>query len=198
MQLAFKVLDADDPELAEISSKLLEYLPEQNDIRRRGATRNEQGRHRNIRFCRDFVSCEDTGPREHALHREVCASHSTGSRRSHAPLRPTARCAGRKQATRSERDGHLVRPIRKGSKRLKNWLTCWRRGAGSNRRIKVLQTSALPLGYRAASGTGFADNTGLLFAPYRAALAEVNSGVSRRASFSGITGSSTRDGYCRE
>ena len=26
---------------------------------------------------------------------------------------------------------------------------CWRRGAGSNRRIKVLQTSALPLGYRA-------------------------------------------------
>jgi hypothetical protein len=27
----------------------------------------------------------------------------------------------------------------------------WRRGAGSNRRIKVLQTSALPLGYRAAS-----------------------------------------------
>jgi hypothetical protein len=28
----------------------------------------------------------------------------------------------------------------------------WRRGAGSNRRIKVLQTSALPLGYRAANG----------------------------------------------
>ncbi len=26
----------------------------------------------------------------------------------------------------------------------------WRRGAGSNRRIKVLQTSALPLGYRAS------------------------------------------------
>ena len=77
-------------------------------------------------------------------------------------------------------------------------LSSWRRGAGSNRRIKVLQTSALPLGYRAASGTGFADNTELLFAPYRAALAEVNSGVSRRASFSGITGSSTRDGYCRE
>ncbi len=25
----------------------------------------------------------------------------------------------------------------------------WRRGAESNRRIKVLQTSALPLGYRA-------------------------------------------------
>ena len=74
----------------------------------------------------------------------------------------------------------------------------WRRRAESNRRIKVLQTSALPLGYRAASGTGFADNTELLFAPYRAALAEVNSGVSRRASFSGITGSSTRDGYCRE
>jgi hypothetical protein len=28
----------------------------------------------------------------------------------------------------------------------------WRRGAESNRRIKVLQTSALPLGYRALSG----------------------------------------------
>ena len=26
---------------------------------------------------------------------------------------------------------------------------CWRRGSGSNRRIKVLQTFALPLGYRA-------------------------------------------------
>jgi hypothetical protein len=33
----------------------------------------------------------------------------------------------------------------------------WRRGAGSNRRIKVLQTSALPLGYRAGGA--------LLFAP---------------------------------
>jgi hypothetical protein len=30
-------------------------------------------------------------------------------------------------------------------------VTCWRRGAGSNRRIKVLQTSALPLGYRASA-----------------------------------------------
>ena len=28
----------------------------------------------------------------------------------------------------------------------------WRRGAESNRRIKVLQTSALPLGYRATIG----------------------------------------------
>jgi hypothetical protein len=28
----------------------------------------------------------------------------------------------------------------------------WRRGAGSNRRIKVLQTSPLPLGYRALAG----------------------------------------------
>ena len=27
--------------------------------------------------------------------------------------------------------------------------TSWRRGSGSNRRIKVLQTFALPLGYRA-------------------------------------------------
>ena len=32
---------------------------------------------------------------------------------------------------------------------------CWRRGAGSNRRIKVLQTSALPLGYRANARTRF-------------------------------------------
>ena len=28
----------------------------------------------------------------------------------------------------------------------------WRRGSGSNRRIKVLQTSPLPLGYRALAG----------------------------------------------
>ena len=28
----------------------------------------------------------------------------------------------------------------------------WRRGPGSNRRIKVLQTSPLPLGYRALAG----------------------------------------------
>jgi hypothetical protein len=53
---------------------------------------------------------------------------------------------------------------------------CWRRGAGSNRRIKVLQTSALPLGYRAGTAGGLPVNTGLLFAPYRAALAEVNIG----------------------
>ncbi len=30
-----------------------------------------------------------------------------------------------------------------------NLAGCWRRGAGSNRRIKALQASALPLGYRA-------------------------------------------------
>ena len=30
-----------------------------------------------------------------------------------------------------------------------NSLTCWRRGGESNPRVKVLQTSALPLGYRA-------------------------------------------------
>src|SRR5208282_5816361 len=30
---------------------------------------------------------------------------------------------------------------------------CWRRGSESNRRIKVLQTSPLPLGYRARSFT---------------------------------------------
>src|SRR3989442_12843922 len=29
------------------------------------------------------------------------------------------------------------------------WEICWRRGSESNRRIKVLQTSPLPLGYRA-------------------------------------------------
>jgi hypothetical protein len=28
-------------------------------------------------------------------------------------------------------------------------LSCWRRGSESNRRIRVLQTLALPLGYRA-------------------------------------------------
>ena len=31
-------------------------------------------------------------------------------------------------------------------------LDCWRRGSESNRRIRVLQTLALPLGYRASSG----------------------------------------------
>src|ERR1700742_3096662 len=31
----------------------------------------------------------------------------------------------------------------------RNRLKKWRRGSGSNRRIKVLQTSPLPLGYRA-------------------------------------------------
>jgi hypothetical protein len=34
-----------------------------------------------------------------------------------------------------------------------NLLFCWRRGSGSNRRIRVLQTLALPLGYRAIGGT---------------------------------------------
>ena len=38
-------------------------------------------------------------------------------------------------------------------------LFCWRRGAGSNRRIKVLQTSALPLGYRADCGIGITRQT---------------------------------------
>ena len=33
--------------------------------------------------------------------------------------------------------------------RASNLLKYWRRGSGSNRRIKVLQTSPLPLGYRA-------------------------------------------------
>src|SRR5215831_2518409 len=31
----------------------------------------------------------------------------------------------------------------------------WRRGPGSNRRIKVLQTSPLPLGYRALAGLSY-------------------------------------------
>jgi hypothetical protein len=34
-------------------------------------------------------------------------------------------------------------------------LKTWRRGPGSNRRIKVLQTSPLPLGYRALAGMPF-------------------------------------------
>ena len=38
----------------------------------------------------------------------------------------------------------------------------WRRGSGSNRRVKVLQTSPLPLGYRALAGLLFAS-----FAPDR-------------------------------
>ena len=36
-----------------------------------------------------------------------------------------------------------------------NLLRYWRRGPGSNRRIKVLQTSPLPLGYRALAGLSF-------------------------------------------
>ena len=35
----------------------------------------------------------------------------------------------------------------------------WRRGSGSNRRIKVLQTFALPLGYRADQGKVHLQNT---------------------------------------
>src|ERR1700744_918696 len=35
---------------------------------------------------------------------------------------------------------------------LSQWEEIWRRGSGSNRRIKVLQTSPLPLGYRASLG----------------------------------------------
>jgi hypothetical protein len=43
---------------------------------------------------------------------------------------------------------------RKGSPiwRASKLLILWRRGSGSNRRIKVLQTSPLPLGYRASGG----------------------------------------------
>ena len=33
----------------------------------------------------------------------------------------------------------------------------WRRGAELNRRIKVLQTSALPLGYRAQSDNSYSE-----------------------------------------
>jgi hypothetical protein len=67
-----------------------------------------------------------------------------------------------------------------------------------------LQTSALPLGYRAEINAGLASTAGLLFAPYRAALAEVNCGVCRRAAVSeavsaaGITGNKICDGYWRE
>ncbi len=42
---------------------------------------------------------------------------------------------------------------------------CWRRGAGSNRRIKVLQTSALPLGYRADQLADFFRNIAQSLAP---------------------------------
>jgi hypothetical protein len=34
----------------------------------------------------------------------------------------------------------------------------WRRGGESNPRVKVLQTSALPLGYRADRGASFFDS----------------------------------------
>lgn len=37
---------------------------------------------------------------------------------------------------------------------LKNKVGKWRRGSESNRRMKVLQTSPLPLGYRAVEGVG--------------------------------------------
>jgi hypothetical protein len=38
----------------------------------------------------------------------------------------------------------------------------WRRGPGSNRRIKVLQTSPLPLGYRALAGQSYNTRFGSL------------------------------------
>src|SRR5579871_3666437 len=43
-----------------------------------------------------------------------------------------------------------------------NWLICWRRGRESNSRIKVLQTSALPLGYRAWNEEAFMELAVLL------------------------------------
>ncbi len=66
----------------------------------------------------------------------------------------------------------------------------WRRGGESNPRVKVLQTSALPLGYRAGAGWNYR----ILFARYRAALAEVNSTRCAAVSDAGITGSSTCEG----
>jgi hypothetical protein len=39
------------------------------------------------------------------------------------------------------------------------WLRYWRRGSESNRRIKVLQTSALPLGYRALRESSYPTDT---------------------------------------
>ena len=54
-------------------------------------------------------------------------------------------------------------------------LNCWRRGGESNPRIKVLQTSALPLGYRAEPDERAPGSAAPLFARYRAAADEVNS-----------------------
>src|SRR5580698_372700 len=48
----------------------------------------------------------------------------------------------------------------------------WRCGSGSNRRIRVLQTLALPLGYRTVTEFGVPE---LLFGTYRACLPELNS-----------------------
>ena len=57
-------------------------------------------------------------------------------------------------ATQSERAGRgrnsRVSPLRRKHMKLGDLrVSCWRRGSESNRRIKVLQTLALPLGYRA-------------------------------------------------
>ena len=54
-------------------------------------------------------------------------------------MRPNAESAGSPP--------HATKRARCG---LANLLIYWRRGSGSNRRIKVLQTSPLPLGYRAS------------------------------------------------
>ena len=65
----------------------------------------------------------------------------------------------------------------------------WRRGSESNRRIRVLQTLALPLGYRAIIGENVEDLVGtcdVLFGTYRACLLEVNS-----AGDDGTTGNNT-------
>jgi hypothetical protein len=63
-------------------------------------------------------------------------------------------------------------------------LLSWRRGSGSNRRIKVLQTFALPLGYR-AWGLGSSCKIPRIRAPSQSRL------------LSGITKSSTREARSR-
>ena len=75
------------------------------------------------------------------------------SRRTERQVRPSS---DRKSATATETTAtrYSFRYIRKSRSRAgaAKLLICWRRGSGSNRRIKVLQTSPLPLGYRASKG----------------------------------------------
>ena len=123
----------------------------------------------------------------HSSHHAVRPSNLSAPRQSNGDLRPAQRRTPVWSHTVKNADPSLIQHspvIRRIPRQLAATISktqvseitgfCWRRGAGSNRRIKVLQTSALPLGYRAGTAMGFADNAELLFAPYRAALAEVN------------------------